>query len=220
MRPLRHLTYANVASTLALVLVLGGGGAAVAAGLAKNSVGTAQLKKNAVVSVKVKNNSLTGADVRNNSLSGSDIKLGSLNRARASVGVNGSVAPLTSTSAEVASATLKAPANGYVLVSAESIFKAGQANTYIDVKLKQDGVLVNPTEWLWDAGDADGNYDQTQNYSILIPVTKGVHTYSLWLYEAGATTFSNYAYPHVLVQFFPEGSIATSPLPRQSRKIN
>ncbi len=43
----KRLTYANVMSSLAVFLVLGGG-AAVAAGLGKNSVGTAQIKRNAV----------------------------------------------------------------------------------------------------------------------------------------------------------------------------
>jgi hypothetical protein len=43
----KRLTYANVMSSIAVFLVLGGG-AAVAAGLAKNSVGTPQIKRNAV----------------------------------------------------------------------------------------------------------------------------------------------------------------------------
>lgn len=63
-----RLSYANVASTLALVVALGGGGAAVAAGVAKNSVGTKQLKANAVTSAKVKNDSLTGKDVQESTL--------------------------------------------------------------------------------------------------------------------------------------------------------
>jgi hypothetical protein len=58
----KRLTYANVMSSIAVFLVLGGA-TALAAGLAKNSVGTKQLKKNAVVSSKVKNGSLTGADM-------------------------------------------------------------------------------------------------------------------------------------------------------------
>lgn len=63
-----RLTYANVASTLALVVALGGGGAAVAAGLAKNSVGTKQLKADAVTSAKVKKDTLTGQDVKESTL--------------------------------------------------------------------------------------------------------------------------------------------------------
>jgi hypothetical protein len=48
-----RLTYANVISTLCLVLLLGGGTAFAAARLGKESVGTAQLKKGAVTPVKL-----------------------------------------------------------------------------------------------------------------------------------------------------------------------
>ena len=50
-----------------------GGGFAVAAGLAKNSVGSAQIKKGAVKSVDVKDKTLSGKDVKDNSLTGADI---------------------------------------------------------------------------------------------------------------------------------------------------
>jgi hypothetical protein len=48
-----RLTYANVISTLCLVLLLGGGTAYAAAHLGKESVGTAQLKKAAVTPAKL-----------------------------------------------------------------------------------------------------------------------------------------------------------------------
>jgi hypothetical protein len=44
----KRLTYANVMSSLAVFLVLGGGAAVAANGLGKNSVGTPQIKRNAV----------------------------------------------------------------------------------------------------------------------------------------------------------------------------
>ena len=55
-----HLTYANVISTICLFLLLGGG-AAIAAGLGKDSVGPKQLKKNAVTAAKIKNGAVTDA---------------------------------------------------------------------------------------------------------------------------------------------------------------
>ncbi|HEV2790976.1 MAG TPA: hypothetical protein VGV69_06720 [Solirubrobacterales bacterium] len=73
----KRLTYANVMSSIAVFLVLGGA-TAIAAGLAKNSVGTKQLKKNAVTTAKIKKNAVTGAKVKNGSLTGSDINLGTL----------------------------------------------------------------------------------------------------------------------------------------------
>jgi hypothetical protein len=54
-----QLTYANVVSSLALFVALGGTSYAVA----RNSVGTAQLRANAVTSKKVKNRSLRASDL-------------------------------------------------------------------------------------------------------------------------------------------------------------
>jgi hypothetical protein len=63
----RHLSFANVASVTALSLVLGGG-VAVAAGLAPNSVGSKQIKPNAVKSSDIKNNTVKGKDIKESSL--------------------------------------------------------------------------------------------------------------------------------------------------------
>jgi len=63
----RHLTFANVASATALSLVLGGG-VAVAAGLAPNSVGSKQIKAQAVKSSDVKNDGLKGKDIKESTL--------------------------------------------------------------------------------------------------------------------------------------------------------
>jgi hypothetical protein len=63
----RHLTYANVMSSIAVFLVLGGGAYA-ATQLPKNSVGTRQLKKNAVTSAKVKDGSLLAKDFKSGQL--------------------------------------------------------------------------------------------------------------------------------------------------------
>jgi hypothetical protein len=50
----RHLTYANVMSSIAVFLVLGGATAFAASELGKESVGTSQLKKEAVTLAKIK----------------------------------------------------------------------------------------------------------------------------------------------------------------------
>ena len=62
MRP--KLTYANVVSTLAVFLLLGGGAAYARSHLAKNSVGTKQLKKNSVTTAKIKKEAITAAKVK------------------------------------------------------------------------------------------------------------------------------------------------------------
>ena len=60
----KRLTYANVMSSIAVFLLLGGATAVAAGQLGKNSVGSKQLKKNAVTSAKVKNHSLQSADFK------------------------------------------------------------------------------------------------------------------------------------------------------------
>jgi hypothetical protein len=73
----RRVTYANVASTLALVLVLGSSGA-YAAGLAKDSVRSRQIKNHAVRAVDLQAGSVTGAAVADGSLSAADLAAGTV----------------------------------------------------------------------------------------------------------------------------------------------
>jgi len=60
----KRVTYANVMSTIAVFLVIGGGAAFAASKLPKNSVGGKQLKTNAVTSPKVKDHSLLAKDFK------------------------------------------------------------------------------------------------------------------------------------------------------------
>jgi hypothetical protein len=64
-------------SSIAVFLVLGGA-TALAAGLAKNSVGPKQLKKNAVTTKKIKNNAVTTSKIKNGAISGAKINLSTL----------------------------------------------------------------------------------------------------------------------------------------------
>lgn len=67
-RAKRQLSYPHFVSTLALVVAIGGGGAAVAAGLAKNSVGSPQVKNNTISSQDLRDGRVTGRDVNERSL--------------------------------------------------------------------------------------------------------------------------------------------------------
>lgn len=77
--PRIRLTYANVVSTLALFLALGGVSYA-AVKLPANSVGEKQLKKNAVTGKKIKKNAITGDKIKAGTISSSDIKLSTLGK--------------------------------------------------------------------------------------------------------------------------------------------
>jgi hypothetical protein len=74
----KRLTYANVMSSIAVFLLLGGGAAFAAGKLAKNSVGSKQIKKNAVTSAKIKKNAVTTSKIKNGAVSGAKINLGTL----------------------------------------------------------------------------------------------------------------------------------------------
>ncbi|MFN8215425.1 MAG: hypothetical protein U0R71_02410 [Solirubrobacterales bacterium] len=76
--PKLRLSYANVTSTLALVLALAGGTAFAATHLAKNSVGTRQIKKNAVTTAKVADAAITGDKIKAGTIDGSKIDLARL----------------------------------------------------------------------------------------------------------------------------------------------
>jgi hypothetical protein len=73
----KRLTYANVMSSIAVFMVLGGAAFA-AVQLPKNSVGPKQLKKNAVTKAKIKKNAVNGAKVQDGSLTGADINASGL----------------------------------------------------------------------------------------------------------------------------------------------
>ncbi|MBX5441219.1 MAG: hypothetical protein IRZ32_06785 [Solirubrobacteraceae bacterium] len=74
MRKLRpRLTYANVASSLALFLAVSGGTAIAAA-----TIGTKDIKNGAVTTSKIANGAVTGAKVKNGSLTAADFAPGSL----------------------------------------------------------------------------------------------------------------------------------------------
>ena len=74
----QRLTYANVMSTIAVFLVLGGATALAASQLEKNSVGTKQLKKNAVTTAKIKKESITNAKIKKGTITGGSLNLGTL----------------------------------------------------------------------------------------------------------------------------------------------
>jgi hypothetical protein len=109
-----RVTYANVASTLALVVALGGTGA-YAAGLAKDSVTSAQIKNGAVKAVDLGKNSVTSKAVAKNSLEGEDIDESTLGKVPSAVTVD-SVRHLTA--APAAGQTLPLLTKGALTVSA------------------------------------------------------------------------------------------------------
>lgn len=88
--------YANVTSTMALIVALGGTSYA-AVTLPRNSVGSAQIKKNGVASADIGANAVTSGKVKNGALRTVDFKAGQLpagpKGATGAVGANGVPGP-------------------------------------------------------------------------------------------------------------------------------
>lgn len=79
----KHITFANVMSSIAVFLVLGGGAAYAAKKIGSNeikgnSITTGKIKKNAVTASKIKKNSITTAKIANGAVTGAKLNLGSV----------------------------------------------------------------------------------------------------------------------------------------------
>ncbi len=107
----KRLTYANVMSSIAVFLVLGGATALAASQLGKNSVGTKQLKKNAVTTVKLKNNAVTSSKIANGSVNGAKVQDGGLTGADINASTLGTV-PNANHAATATTATTASTATG------------------------------------------------------------------------------------------------------------
>jgi hypothetical protein len=145
----KRLTYANVMSSIAVFLVLGGA-TAIAAGLAKNSVGTKQLKKNAVTTAKIKNNAVTTGKIRNGAVTASKLGAGAVGASAIGAGSitgdklaggavgSGQLADGSVTSSKVANGaiTREKLADGALLPQAYGFVSAsGVTNTNVSVNL-------------------------------------------------------------------------------------
>jgi hypothetical protein len=87
----KQLTLANVLSTVAVFLVLGGATAVASGQLGKNSVGTKQLKSNAVTAAKIKKNAVTAVKIKANAVTTAKIKDGAITGAKIDLGSLGTV---------------------------------------------------------------------------------------------------------------------------------
>lgn len=105
----KRLTYANVMSSIAVFLVLGGATALAASQLGKNTVGSKQLKNNAVTTAKLKNKAVTGAKVKDGSLSGGDINVSTLGTVPSATNATNATNAKHATSADSASGLTTLP---------------------------------------------------------------------------------------------------------------
>lgn len=118
----KRLTYANVMSSIAVFLVLGGATAFAAGHLGKNSVGSKQLKNNAVTSAKIKNGAITGLKLAKGAVGASAINTAGLTVPNAShAGTADSAATATSATNATNATTAANATNAAHAAAADSV---------------------------------------------------------------------------------------------------
>jgi hypothetical protein len=126
-------------SSIAIFLVLGGA-TALAAGLAKNSVGSKQLKKNAVTAAKIKKNAVTAAKIKSNAITTAKIKKDAVTGEKINEGTLGTVP-----SANIANGLAPVEATHLVGAPGEPGFENGYSNYP-----GESGISFNPVGFYKD----------------------------------------------------------------------
>jgi len=181
----KHLTYANVAATLALAGVIGGGGA-----YAASQIGSKDIRNDSVRSVDLKDRKAVKArDVRRNALTGKEIRERTLNAAEfAPVAWNqGSCNPDSDIPVGCAGTMIRLPARGRMLVIATGDFFTDDDGGSLECRIavdgveepgaSQPGVTTNNT-----AFEAIDGFSRTL---VTEPLPKGSHEVALQCSEIG-----------------------------------
>lgn len=167
---------AMIVAIVALVFSLGGTSYA-AITLPAGSVGTKQIRNNAVVGSKVKAGSLTVGDISSASLS-------TLSRVAYATGPNVWVPSMSQ--ASIASATLKVPRSGFVVVQGWACMNSGGSGVCQAWLVDETaGVTSSYNAVQLEAGDEEGC-----SVSHVFPAAAGERDYSIMvLSTAGATVW-------------------------------
>jgi len=176
-----HLTYANVASTLALAGVIGGGSAYAVA-----TIGSGDLKNNAIRSADLKDNkAVAGRDVRRDTLRGTNIDETTLDASRfaplaADEGLN--CDPVDANFVDCASATIELNRPAQLLVIATGDFYSEGGAADLDCRIAVDGVNevagARPGEETSDNTSAGATHGFTRT-QVTEPQAAGSHSVAL-----------------------------------------
>lgn len=163
-----HLTYSNVAATMALALAVGGGSAYAADLAARNSVGSGQIVNGAVRTKDLKPNvlpkSITVATPPQRGVLPQD---GGRNGLR-----------------EVSELSFFAPRDGTAVITVETSFNGKDNSLYVVGEIDINGEDFRYRGFDMDTGDVDGYYDQRQTASFVVPIERGNRKITTKLIEA------------------------------------
>lgn len=205
----KRLTYANVMSSIAVFLVIGGATAFAAGHLGKNTVGTKQLKNNAVTTAKIKNGAVTGAKVNAASLGTVPSATNASHATAADNATNANNAKLlngigsTAFSLEASSAidnnaiagvtanitarevNITVPQNGFLLAIASSdVF--GSATDFLSCEFNVDGTNISASRRSIEITAENG--EENCGTNAIAPVTVGKHNVKFNYSSRASTT--------------------------------
>jgi hypothetical protein len=129
----KRLTYANVMSSIAVFLILGG-----ATAIAAKKIGTNQLKAGAVTTGKIKKEAVTTAKIKKNAVTGAKVNEGTLGQVPSAVNANsaGNAGTVNGQSVNKIFKTLNAGESGVLVASIGGfIITASCESANIDVKI-------------------------------------------------------------------------------------
>ena len=171
----KRLTYANVMSSIAVFLVLGGASAVAANQLAKNSVGSKQLKSNAVTAAKIKANAVTSAKIQNEAVTGDKIKESSLGPVPKAVDATNAVNATNATNATNAVNATNATNFSRFLTSGVKKASHGQTVTLL---------TAGPFTIVGKCVDGGGGSSKATTYLTTSQVGSSMYSYDTSYYEA------------------------------------
>jgi hypothetical protein len=159
-------------------------------------------------------NAVSGTDKAKNADKVDGIDSKSLRSATASA-FGPSFNSVSTTEEDLASITINAPADGFIILTLQAEWHNDTANTYFVNSLVEGAAALD--NWDSDAGDADGWYDQRQTYTHLRAVTAGSHTYT-WRGRTSSGSATNWK-PQIIALFVPAalpGAVSAVARPRIS----
>jgi hypothetical protein len=215
-----RLTYANVMSSIAVFVALGGG--AYALSVPRNSVGTRQIKRSAVTSAKIRRSAVTGAKIKLGAVTSAQVRDRSLRASDLAPGVIPSStpapAPLALGGAHAADTDPPATPGAALKSTSLTLNSAGKA--FVLATLNQPSLTCpsGPCQADWGiyvdsqavpatglhlqaAGGSGDGYPFYALYGLTPTLPSGVHTVSLNMTTAGSGVLAD--------QFAPQlGAIA------------
>jgi len=159
----RKLSFANITSMMALMVALGG--TSYAAGLAKNSVGSAQIKPKAVKSSDLADGAVTSNKVKNGSLLAADFALGQI--PVGPKGDRGAAGATGATGAPGATGATGAPGATGGIGAVTTVFTQAAADLAIGVKASYNAFCPAGKQAIGGGGrgDADTSEDTAMTSS-------------------------------------------------------